>query len=698
MRVVSLAAHSQSIGQTLALVDNLPRRPRAAGDRAVAEPAHRRARRRRRPALRLAPGPDQPAPRRRAGRPHLAQEAPARAARRASSTSPSPTSTSASSRGRPTCRPSPTLATTIDERRSGRQRRSAKSTGSAVELARERPQYAANVAYNLALLADVVRLGREKGYAVTFFEQPLGPEASGPAWDAYLATYRADVAGVMRALGVPDVAVQPQAALRATTSPTCSTSSTRAATSGRRRSGARPGGRSDSRPAGDRRGVRRCRRARLTAAGGWLIISLNHDPEPAVISSPPASPAPATADIDAVFRAKGIPMTRQRRQVWEFFALGSRAATIAEATDGLREAGIGQATVYRTVTLLTDLGLLVRVQDRRGDIGFTAPPIGHSHPLVCGRLPPRGALRRRGRPDGARGQARRRDRLCHLRPPSRGLRRVRRLPAARRRRRDGRAPRRRGGRQTRAGAGGRETPAPCGRARRRRRPAVLCLVERRQGQLSRPAARRGRRRPSRRAAHHDRATTAAAPTATPCRLARRATGRGARRAARAAQRLVGRLRSGLPRRPGRAARRLGVGVGVFGDIDLQPHRDWVERVCARGRPAGLPAAVARAASRPARRAVRRRRGRHHRRGQHASASTSASSAAGSTRRSSPSSRPPASTPAARRASSTPSSPRRRCSPRPSPSPGVAPLAIDQYRFVDVVDEPSPPTTAAHRPR
>ena len=103
-------------------------------------------------------------------------------------------------------------------------------------------------------------------------------------------------------------------------------------------------------------------------------------------SSSPLSPAPpsATADIDAVFRASGIPMTRQRRQVWEYFAFGSRAATISEATDGLRAAGIGQATVYRTVTLLTDLGLLVRVQDRRGEIGFTAPPIGHNHPLVCG--------------------------------------------------------------------------------------------------------------------------------------------------------------------------------------------------------------------------------------------------------------------------------------------------------------------------
>jgi Fur family ferric uptake transcriptional regulator len=78
-------------------------------------------------------------------------------------------------------------------------------------------------------------------------------------------------------------------------------------------------------------------------------------------------------------------MTRQRRMIWEFFALGDRAATIAEATEALRSERVGLATVYRTVALLTVLGLLVRVQDMHGKIGFTAPRIGHSHPLVCGR-------------------------------------------------------------------------------------------------------------------------------------------------------------------------------------------------------------------------------------------------------------------------------------------------------------------------
>lgn len=91
-----------------------------------------------------------------------------------------------------------------------------------------------------------------------------------------------------------------------------------------------------------------------------------------------------THDIEAVFRAKGIPFTRQRRLVWEYFARADRAATITEAADALRGDGVGQATVYRTVTLLNDLGLLARVQDRRGEICYIAPAIGHSHPLICG--------------------------------------------------------------------------------------------------------------------------------------------------------------------------------------------------------------------------------------------------------------------------------------------------------------------------
>ena len=91
-----------------------------------------------------------------------------------------------------------------------------------------------------------------------------------------------------------------------------------------------------------------------------------------------------THDIETVFRQKGIPFTKQRRLIWDFFAGEDRAATITEAAEALRSEGVGQATVYRTVTLLGELGLLARVQDGRGEICYTAPPIGHSHPLICG--------------------------------------------------------------------------------------------------------------------------------------------------------------------------------------------------------------------------------------------------------------------------------------------------------------------------
>jgi Fe2+ or Zn2+ uptake regulation protein len=91
-----------------------------------------------------------------------------------------------------------------------------------------------------------------------------------------------------------------------------------------------------------------------------------------------------TQEIEAVFHEKGIPFTRQRRQIWDFFAGADRAATITETADALRGEGVGQATVYRAVQLLSDLGLLARVQDGRGEICFIAPPIGHSHPLICG--------------------------------------------------------------------------------------------------------------------------------------------------------------------------------------------------------------------------------------------------------------------------------------------------------------------------
>jgi hypothetical protein len=91
----------------------------------------------------------------------------------------------------------------------------ARIAGSREELVRERGLYGRYASYNLAVLAEIVRLGRERGFTVALFEQPLAPEASGPEWSAFLARYRASIRELARREGVPYIDVQPQARLRA---------------------------------------------------------------------------------------------------------------------------------------------------------------------------------------------------------------------------------------------------------------------------------------------------------------------------------------------------------------------------------------------------------------------------------------------------------------------------------------------------
>ena len=45
--------------------------------------------------------------------------------------------------------------------------------------------------------------------------------------------------------------------------------------------------------------------------------------------------------------------------------------------------GVGRATVYRTIDLLSETGLLVRVHTAHPEACCTASGVGHSQPLVC---------------------------------------------------------------------------------------------------------------------------------------------------------------------------------------------------------------------------------------------------------------------------------------------------------------------------
>lgn len=101
----------------------------------------------------------------------------------------------------------------------------------------------------------------------------------------------------------------------------------------------------------------------------------------------PMKPATERDDslVEAAFVRLGIPLTPQRRRVWEHFASCGRACTIAEAAAAVGGDGVAQATVYRTVSLLSEMGLLVRVQTSEPEECYTAIGVGHTHPLVCYR-------------------------------------------------------------------------------------------------------------------------------------------------------------------------------------------------------------------------------------------------------------------------------------------------------------------------
>ena len=105
-------------------------------------------------------------------------------------------------------------------------------------------------------------------------------------------------------------------------------------------------------------------------------------------------------------------------------------------------------------------------------------------------------------------------------------------------------------------------------------------MERRQGRLPRPAARARPPAASRRSCSAWRTRTASAAAVTACRCAlleRQAAALGLRLVTRATtwdgyeETYIAALHE---------LREAGLQGGVFGDIDLEPHREWVERVCA----------------------------------------------------------------------------------------------------------------------
>lgn len=87
---------------------------------------------------------------------------------------------------------------------------------------------------------------------------------------------------------------------------------------------------------------------------------------------------------DDALRGAGLRATRQRLTVLEALRNRPDAVTAQELHMELRQAGepIGLTTVYRTLTALTDAGLLDTFT-REGEQAFRRCGDGHHHHVVC---------------------------------------------------------------------------------------------------------------------------------------------------------------------------------------------------------------------------------------------------------------------------------------------------------------------------
>ena len=83
--------------------------------------------------------------------------------------------------------------------------------------------------------------------------------------------------------------------------------------------------------------------------------------------------------------ATGLRVTRQRRQVLEALAGERDDATAQQIHARLRRSGerIGLATVYRTLALLSELGVVDVLAHSHGELCYRLCGAGHHHHLVC---------------------------------------------------------------------------------------------------------------------------------------------------------------------------------------------------------------------------------------------------------------------------------------------------------------------------
>ena len=90
-------------------------------------------------------------------------------------------------------------------------------------------------------------------------------------------------------------------------------------------------------------------------------------------------------DLRALLAERDIRPTRQRLLVFEALAAEQNDATAQQMHEWLRARGetIGLATVYRTLALLSEQGVIDTLVHRPGEVCYRLCSDGHHHHLVC---------------------------------------------------------------------------------------------------------------------------------------------------------------------------------------------------------------------------------------------------------------------------------------------------------------------------
>lgn len=81
--------------------------------------------------------------------------------------------------------------------------------------------------------------------------------------------------------------------------------------------------------------------------------------------------------------SEGYKMTRARREIVDWVAQQRERFTANEVVESIAHAGIGRATVFRTLDLLVQLGYLNRIHSPTDCATYTLCDGAHHHHLVC---------------------------------------------------------------------------------------------------------------------------------------------------------------------------------------------------------------------------------------------------------------------------------------------------------------------------